>query len=420
MTKGLHTRRQFLGKSMLGVAPLIVPSGVLGLQGRAGANSRIRLAQIGVGQRGHVLLDHIKENVVALCDVDSEHLKRAANKIGPHAQLFSDYREVLSQADIDGVVIATPDHWHALQAIHACQAGKDVFIEKPAVKSIDEAMQVQKAAQRWGSIVHVGSRTPQQGAVLHARALIQSGALGAINQVHCWAPPNVAGGEAKHYGPVPENLDWEQWLGPAPYHPYNSTCAHVNHRWLLRYGGGMVKFIGADCFDAALDCLDRKLDQTVQVEATGEAPASGLWDCPITMNARLQWEDGFNLQWTQAPKQSDTPALGVRFEGESGTLSLGLCGTDKVTLSSETIDVGEYSGAPAREPVSVWMDAIRNRAQSTSLIERGCRAAQVGSLINVAYTLARPLTYSPDEHGFMDDELANRHLKQAGRGPWRS
>ena len=413
------TRRGFLARCAGAAAPLVLPSGVLGLHGRAGANDRIVTGHIGLGYRGRILLERLHPGAAALCEVDLLQLQRAAPLGGARARHYRDYREVLDRNDIDAVVIATPDHWHGIQAVHACEAGKDVYLETPACKTLEEGRCLIEAARRFGCVVQVGAPGSFTQAGRSARQFVAAHAGGTVTGAVAWGEPNPVGGDPNQSGTPPTVLDWDQWLGPAPWTPYNPEIVHGNFRWMLEYGGGQVCHQGAHCFALLLSCLGAQSVEQVQVQARGTPPASGLWNCPEQFTAHYTLQPGnLTLEWRQE-RRPDQSAFGI--ELRMGTESV------RVDLPDERAEVPEQvlqaADTPAWETpetvVDHWLRCVATRETPEIPLGQGVLAASLSQLANLAYTLRRSLRWEVASGQFMDDEQANRMRGTLGRGAWR-
>ena len=375
-------RRRFLA---LAAFPLILPSGALGQPGRPGANERLVTGHIGIGARGRALLERLHAGAAAVCDVDQFHLRDGAGIIGPGVRLFNDYRALLDERDIDAVVIATPDHWHALQAIHACEAGKDVFLETPAVRLPGEMVHLMRAATWFGRVVHAG---PQS-------AIVPSPAPVASAQVT--GPENLSGGSPKEDAAPLESLDWDRWLGPASPRPFNPACAHYQWRWVRDLGGGQIRVEGADFFARALAGLAPGGSlPAINISATGNSPAEGIWNCPRQLQAAYAMEGGRTLTWTTV---------------EGGPTALRMDG-DAIVL-----DEGGDETAVLGVRMERWLQAIRRREYDTTGLERACAAGVLGTLANAAVRLNRGFSWDPAT-GALGDTQAERLLAFTGRGDY--
>lgn len=421
--KRVMSRRGFLGRAALATAPMILPSGVLAQQGRPGANERIVTGHIGLGGRGTRLLRALNQHAAALCDVDGNHLDRAAHEVDRELGLYGDYRRILDRSDIDAVVIASPDHWHGVQTVHACEAGKDVYVEKPASKTVEEGRAMVRAAQRFARVVQVGAQGRSTMDAAAAFGYIRGGHLGQVTRVECWHYENPVGGYAPDSEPPPE-LDWDMWLGPARWVPYNPERCHFDFRWLLDFGGGQIRDRGAHVLSVVFWCLDLDHTGPVRVTATGEPPHEGLWDCPTAMDVTYEFKDPpLTVVWSQpgTPPEEGKPNFGAVYHGTRDSFILK--GGDSNTFAEEK--AARYM-PPADEEraygtdghLENWLECIKSRAKPIIDIEAGHSVATTCILGNIAYRLGRPIEWDPVTERVMGDEQANRMLGNPGRGPW--
>jgi predicted dehydrogenase len=257
------TRRRFVeaGALVAGVA-------ATGAARAQGADGRLRLGFIGVGNRGSQLLAATLPNedvdVVALCDVYEPYLKQQAAKVGGTVAAYSDFRELLKRDDLHGVVIATPDHWHAVQTIMACDAGKDVYVEKPLSVTIREGRRMVEAARRNRRIVQVGTHRRSSALLPQLRELIRAGTIGKVTVARCYRLSNMFPdgiGRDEDSDP-PEGLDWDMWLGPRPTRRFNPTIAPYKFRWHSAYSSQVANW-GIHYLDAIRWMLDEEAPQSV-------------------------------------------------------------------------------------------------------------------------------------------------------------
>ena len=250
--RGGMGRRRFLGASAAALAaPCVIPSGVLARQGRPGANDRLTVACIGVGgmgtghlQRMTRFRDEGKVNIAAVCDVDEARLANAATLAGAGTAAYTDYRHICLRQDIDAVVIATPDHWHATQTVHACETGKHVYVEKPASVTVREGRAMVTAARKNNRKVQVGAQGRTGWGAWYTCRALRNGIVGKVDRVTCWHYENPVGGLEPDSTPPP-GLDWDLWLGPLRWRPYNKAYLPGTFRWLLESGGGQIRDRGA-------------------------------------------------------------------------------------------------------------------------------------------------------------------------------
>ncbi len=251
------TRRQFLeAAGAMAAAPYVITSSALGAAGRAAASNRINTALIGSGGRGQQIMAG-GDRVVAVCDVDAKHRRAAKAAIDAKAgnrscAAYADFRDVLARDDVDAVVVATPDHWHAAIAIAAMKAGKAVYVEKPMTLTVEEGRIMADVAGRYGSILQAGSQQRSDEKFIKACELVRNGRIGELETVRvtiltrpgkastAWSPQ-----------PVPPELDYEMWLGPAPWAPYHRDRCHYNFRFVSDYSGGDLTNWGAHHLDIA-------------------------------------------------------------------------------------------------------------------------------------------------------------------------
>jgi len=258
------SRRQFLIDSVeatvaIGALPCIVPTPVLGAGNRAAPSERITMAGIGIGGMGtHNLRNFLEQDdvrVLAVCDVDTERRNKARDLVNSKynnndCAAYNDFFEVLARDDIDTLMIATPDHWHALIATAAAKAGKDMYCEKPISLTIAEGRAVADTTKRYGIVYQSGTQRRSIQSFTFAVEIARSGKIGKLHTIHTYLAPGVSCGVEKPQ-PVPEGFDYDRWLGPAPYEPYTPKRCHANFRWIFDYSGGQLTDIGAHFNDLA-------------------------------------------------------------------------------------------------------------------------------------------------------------------------
>jgi predicted dehydrogenase len=417
------SRRQFLSRAgLLGAglaAPAIFPRGLLGA---ASPNEKVVTGHIGVGGMGTGHLNGMKDLVGAICDVYEPHLQRAARSVGRYVPLYKDFRKVLDQRDIDAVVIATPDHWHGVMAVLACEAGKDVYVQKPASVTIEEGRAMVRAAERCGRVVQVGSQGRSTSAAYKACEFIRNGGIGRVTKVTCWHYNNPVGGTKPDSDP-PAGLDWDLWLGPCRWVPYNEDRCHFNFRWFLEFGGGQIRDRGAHVMSVAMWIMDADHTGPVSVEAVGEAPKVGIWDCPTTMTVTYKFKDpDWTMTWNQPGEPKMGAGYGAVYTGEKDSLIVtggdGGCGTEEKAMRYHAPADGYHPyKSPGHE--QDWLNCIRTRKKPIMHIEAGHRVAALCILGNIAYILGRKLTWDPVAERCVGDEEANRMLARPNRAPWR-
>ena len=417
------SRRKLLqrtAQAAIGItAPAIFPRGFLGA---ASPNERLVTGHVGLGGMGRGHLRSFTENAGALCDVDDNHLKRSAGMVGRYVPLYRDFRELLDQRDLDAVVIATPDHWHAVMMIYACEAGKDVYVQKPLCSTIEEGIKMRQAAQRCNRVVQVGSQGRSTAAAYQACRYVRNGQIGPVKEVICWHTPNPVGGFKPDQSPPP-HLDWDLWLGPARYVPYNPDRVHFNFRWLIEFGGGQLRDRGAHVMSVALFVNSADEQPLHSVEATGTPPKEGLWDCPVEMEVKYEFK---NPDWTMYWRQPGEPKLGRSFGatyvGEKDSLIVtggdGGCGTEDKAMNYEPPSDGYHPyKSPGHE--QDWGNCVKSRQRPIMHIGAGEAVARLCVLGNMSYRLGRKLYWDDENQRVKNDPEANRMLARPNRAPWR-
>jgi predicted dehydrogenase len=396
-----------------------------------GANERIVYGHIGVGGMGssHIVPD----SCAALCDVDANHLKRAAERVKGSPFLTDDYRRVLDRKDIDAVTIGTPDHWHGLMTVHACQAGKDVYSEKPTCKTIEEGRAMVEAARRYKRVVQIGAQGRSNPNAAMACNYVRNGQIGPIKSVVIWHPNNFV--TDNNFGaetPPPSTLNWDLWLGPLAKRPYNPATVHFNFRWMMESGGGFVRDRGNHALSVALWCVGQDdWDGPVTVEATGEPNPNSVYDCPLGMRAVWRFEKpDWTLVWDQPGKQN--PRLpgewGATYYGQKGDLVVvggdGGCETEAKAKEFVPPDDGFKAFLepgdtdPTERHRRNWRRCIKTREKPVMDVEIGVKVITLPIIANIAWQLGRRLTYDPKKWRFVGDDEANRFLAEPYRRPW--
>ena len=439
------TRRKFLaGAASTTLGFTFVPSSVLA---RPAPSDRLNLGHIGIGGRGRRFLRplaQLDEKVVpwnnlggqgdrflrpalsvALCDVDSSRLDMAATVVGGKPRLYKDFRRLLEQKDIDAVVIASPDHWHALMTIMACQAGKDVYVEKPAAKTVEEGRAMVTAAERYGRVVQVGSQGRSQDPAYHAKRYINNGGIGTVRKVLCWHYENPRGDWTPDAAP-PTRLDYDKWIGPARSIPYNETRTHGRFRWMLDFGGGQIRDRGAHVMSVAQWIMDADDTGPVSVEAEGEPHHGGIYDSPQHMKVTYEFKNpDWTLVWAQpgVPSEEIEAQYGAVYWGDDGqhlTVTYGDRHTTDTEQKAKDFKT-PYGGVEVfRSPghFENFEDCIKSRKKPIMHIESAHRVSTLCILGNISYRLRRKLEWDPVNERVRNDDEANRLLSRPGRGPW--
>ena len=432
------SRRHFLKASTTAASALtLLPSGILHSATNPGANGRFVVAHIGVGGMGmtHVanMLRFQKEGkvqIAAVCDVDENRLEAAVNNVGGDVTPYRDYRYILERKDIDAVLIATPDHWHAVQTVHCCQTGKHVYVEKPASVTVRDGQAMVAAARSNRVAVQVGAQArTAKGAWQTCRA-IRNGLIGSVRRVSCWHYANPVDEKPVPDSPPPESLDWDMWLGPLPWRAHNVRYQPANFRWFLESGGGQIRDRGAHQFSTILWCMDADQQTSFTVEATGRAPTRGLWDCPVDMNVVYQFRNpDWTLEWGQPGNRVGQTEFGNVFWGDNGHLILEWEGGYRPANpeaqnfklppgGKEVYRTDEYEDFNMNHKAD-WFTSIREGHLRPAVdIEIAHRTATLCNLGNLAYILGRKLVWNGDKQEVVGDPEANRFLGKPQRYPY--
>ncbi len=410
MKKTLNRRAFLRGMGALALAPVIVPSSAFG------ANDRIAVGYIGVGRRAQDLLRLPKDMAgVAAADIYAKRLEKFKAQ---GWKVFADYRELLADPSIDAVVVATPDHWHILPSIHACGAGKDVYVEKPLSLTVREGRLLSDAARKNNRIVQVGSQQRSIPVNRAACALVRDGALGALKEVHAANYPSPWDCDLPEQ-PVPEGLNWDVWFGqtqPRPYHE-DLFLPRANGRkdaqgrplgWISfkPWSGGEMTGWGAHGLDQIQWALGMDASGPVEVWADGTE---------LTSPVHMRYASGLVVHLDGKGDPG-----GAKFVGEKGSLDV-----MRANFATDNPEVEKALKAEMRPKfndtlahIENWRDCIRSRQLPAADIEIGHRSCTVCHLGNIARWTGRPLKWDPAAERFVDDAEADRLLRRDQRAPW--
>ncbi len=417
-----------------------------------GANDRVRLGFVGLGNRGDQVLDaflaHQDCRVVAVCDIHQPYVDFASRKIGGNPAQFNDYRRLLEVKDVDAVAICTPDHWHALQTIHACEAGKDVYTEKPLSLCVVEGRKMVEAVRTHRRVSQVGIHRRSSPFCREAADLVRSGELGRITAVRSF---HIQNEWPKGIGNPPDEqppagFDWDAWLGPAPKAAYNKNRTFYRFRWFYDYSGGQLTNFGVHYMDMIHWALGQDAPQAVTAMG-GKLVMEDNREIPDTME--VVWMYPGNTLVTFSQFNASAPPAGLRngeieFRGTKGTLYLQSSGYEVVpdsitpnefaarTPLDRSLDRGWRTGAKAMiEPrkgagradteyhARNFLDCVRSRQPCNCDIETGHRSTTTTLIGNIAHKTRSYLEWDKNEERFTNNEAANALLKYRYRAPYR-
>lgn len=413
-------RRSFLKQAGAAAAfPTILTSPVLGADGVPPASERIRLGFIGVRNRGIQNLDPMIKHAVAVCDVDRNVLALAKARVdkanGGSCAAYADYRELLAAKDIDAVVISTPDHWHALQTIDACEAGKDVFCEKPLGLTVEEGRRMVQAARKHNRIVQTGSQQRSDDRFRRACELVRNGKLGKLKSVEVGLPGPNWKGPAVPDEPAPSELDYDLWQGPAPARPYNPLRVHYWFRFFWAYSGGQMTNFGAHHLDIAQWALGMDQSGPVAAEGTASYPAHGGYETPEKFEVTYEYPGGVQVKCGTGYRG------GVTFHGERGTLYVtrGRIEANPKEILDEPLVRSVVRLYESKDHYRNWLECLRTRKLPICDVEIGHRSATVCHLGNIAIRTGRKLRWDPVKERVIGDEEQARMLHYTYRKPWK-
>lgn len=447
----LSSRRDFMKTVAAASAfPAIVPSSVRGAQA---PSNRINVGAIGNGRisRAHDLpgiWQFDTARVMAVADLDARRVEDAKRLINGHyaetsgkpydgVTGYADYRELLANPDIDAVVISTPDHWHARIAIDAVQAGKDVYLQKPASLTIAEGRALSDAVQKSGRIFQIGSQQRSAPQFRFAAELVRNGRIGRLQTVKVGLPGDPSGDNEPEM-PVPAALNYDMWLGSTPVVYYTEERVHPQRGygrpgWLRceQFGAGMITGWGAHHLDSAHWAMNTELTGPVEVWGEAEFPTSGLWNVHGPFRTEARYADGVHMI------VSGEFPNGIRFEGSDGWIFVSR-GNETVTTSDPVAKLQDSEALAASNPAILksvigpnevhlyesrdhhgnWLECIRSRQPTIAPVEVAHRACSACLLHHIAMKLPRRLSWDPTAERFTDDAEANAMLSRPQRAPY--
>jgi len=427
------TRRAFL-KAMLaaGAAPWIVPARVLGAEGETAPSNKLTLGVLGVGDQGtndmRDFLGHADVRVAAICDVNKRHVERARGFIAqaygsPDVKVFSDFRELNASTSIDAVLMVLPVHWHSIPSLDAILHGKHIYHEKPMALSFDEARRVRAAVRRKGVVFQFGTQQRSDLKFRWACELALNGRLGKVKEIHVSVPAGKRGPLLPEQ-PVPDYVDWDRWVGPAPATPFHEEkLKRDNHENMTAFSLGMIACWGIHHLDIAQ--WGNGADDTgpSTIEGEGEFPKEGSLDAILRWKVRFEYARAAPVTFVS----DGTPGFthGVRFVGESGWVHVAR-GSIAAHDDGFLRDPGnKYDTMPVKLPVSNhhsrdFVEAVKSGRRAISDIEAAVRGDTLCQLALIAVKLGRKLQWDPKAERFAGDEAAGAMLRpRAFRGDWK-
>lgn len=442
----MQTRRAFLKNSAVSTLsmaffrPTIVPASVVSPDA---PSKRIAVGCIGVGRMGLADMKEVlgfqQVQLVAVCDVDSKRANYARQLVETHyskqssagtykgCAAYRDFRDLIERKDIDAVVICTPDHWHALPAIAAAKAGKDLFVQKPLTLTIQEGRVLSDTVRRYGRVFQVGSQQRSESNFRFACELVRNGRIGKLQKVLVGLPTDP-GGAIEAPMPVPENLDYDMWLGPAPWAEYTENRVHPQNGydrpgWLRiqDYGAGMITGWGAHHNDIAQWGMGTEYTGPVEIQGQAEYPKDGLWNVHGAFRIEYTYANGVKVICADENKNKQ----GILFEGTQGWVFVtrGKIDAQPKSLVTSTIGPDEIHLYQSNNHKGNFFECIKSRAETIAPVEIAHRSCTVCLLGDIAMRLGRKLKWDPQQERFTGpresgDDQANRMLSRPMRSPW--
>lgn len=427
-------RRKFLTRTALAAAALGTFSSPFIRVARAnepGANSKIRLGVIGCGGMGQgdlkCFLEFAEVDCAVICDIDDAHIAKGieiCTEAGRKApDTCKDFRRVLDRKDVDIVLIATPDHWHALPMVMAAQSGKDIYVEKPLGKTIDEGRAMLEAARKHNRVVQMGSQWRSAAHIIEAAEIIKSGKLGKVSLARAWAfldwLPSI--GHVAN-SPVPAGVDYDMWLGPAPLRPFNANHFHFNFRWFWDYAGGLMTDWGVHLLNMVSMGLPPENPKSVTaaggkfiLDDDSETPDSlvTVYDyasCQVIWEHRAGLNNGLNGR-----------SWGVEWHGTEGNIILNDAGYELVTEPKKAnIPSAKKKGSGNPRPAHVrnFLDCCSSRQQPNLNMEVAHRVSTLAHLGNIAYRTGRKIVWDDVKEVVVGDRAADKLVSAPYRKPW--
>ena len=435
------TRRNFLASAALAGAASATPLSAASSARVLGANDRIRFALIGCGGMGRGdLRDFLKAGkteIVGLCDVDPAQIGKAQEIVSEAGQkagfATGDFREVLDRKDLDAVIVATPDHWHALPTVEACKAGKDVYVEKPLSVAVWEGRQMVDAARKNDRVVQMGTQQRSGEIYKQAKEYVDSGQLGKVRLVRCWAYLDWKG-ETPHVpdGPPPVGVNYDMWLGPAPSRPFNENRFHFTFRWFWEYSGGLMTDWGAHMIDIANWYMGIKAPASAMSVGGKFAYPTDAMVTPDTQQVLFEFPE-FSMVWEHALGVGRGPydrEHGVALHGENGILVIDRGGwevlpeTDRIERPRKFKMAGKprtaVSGDMHLAHVENFLACMRSRKRPSSDVEIGHDSMIACHLGNAAVRTGRRVYWDVENERVKDDKEAEAIMyKREYRKPWK-
>lgn len=430
----MSSRRNFLINSAITVGGGLLTSGYSNnafaiFKNKISPSDQLNIGAIGINGMGwsnvKAALNIPGVNIVALCDVDKNVIDKRLTELGQmkrdttRVKTYGDYRKLLEQKDVDAVIIGTPDHWHALIMMHACEAGKDVYVEKPVGNSIGECRAMISAQQRYNKVVQAGQWQRSQQHFRDAVDFVQSGQLGNIRTVKVWCYQGwMKPGPVVPDSAPPAGVDYAMWLGPAKKRPFNSSRFHFNFRWFWDYAGGLMTDWGVHLLDYGLLGMRSPVPKSISALGGRFAYPDLYQEAPDTLTTLYEF-DGFNMVWDSAmgiDNGSYNRDHGIAYIGNNGTLILNRGGWEVIEEKQSKNKVSKPLVKPSDNGLNKHWENFVTVVKSRKMqdlhcsIQDGAHVATVAQMGNIAYRSGKKLQWDAVKHAFTDGDINKKYL----------
>ncbi len=429
MKKGRRSFLKKFGGAGIGLLamPYVIPSSALGKDGHVTPSDRIVMGAIGTGSMGtgdmRNFLSKKGVQYIAVCDVDRNHLAQAKKLVDEKngnrdCNMYIDYRDMLDKHQFDAMNIALPDHWHAIISVAVAEKKIDIYGQKPLARSIVESRAIVDAVKKNNIIWQTGSWQRSRANFHRAAELIINGKIGEVKYVEVGLPDGGRSIGTPPVMPVPEELDWEMWLGPAPEVPYRGVC-HWNWRWIMDYSGGQLTDWAGHHVDIAHWGLGLDRTGPVTVEGTGVYPREGIYNVPVEYDIICNYKNGIKMR--VANRSRLKYGMGVTWYGDAGWLHVSrgntLFASDKKILEAE-IGPDDKHLYKSNDHEQNFLDCIRSRKETITPAEIAHRSISVALIGEIAMLTQAKLAWDPEKEQFKNNIYANRLLAKPYREPW--
>jgi len=413
--------------------PYVITTSALGGKTKTPACERVTLGHIGVGGQGGWLLKNfiqLKESQsVAVADPNKGRRDRWASRIG--CETYSDFRDILARSDIDAVVIATPDHWHVPIAIMAAKAGKDMYVEKPLGISIEHDKKARETIRRYDRVFQYGTQQRSDRNFRFACELARNKYIGELKEIHAWCSGGALGGSMKPE-PVPEGIDYDLWLGPAPWAPFNSDrCLRTDGRkggyHIYDYAIGFIAGWGAHPLDIAQWGNDTDNTAPVYYEGKGILPKNGLYNTTVEWDIWCTYQNGVKMRFMSmnvagriVRKYRPMHDHGTTFIGDKGWVSVDRAGiyADPASLLSSLFGPNETHLYESGNHYLNFVQCVKSRKKTISPIDAAVQSDFISQLSDIVVRTGRAVKWDPASEGIIDDKDAARYISRPMRSPW--